>query len=66
MDGAVHLIMEALDRMDPPDDGTVFTMSDMGCADGGTSIDMVRDVLRDVRRPLPFPPHPDDLHRSAA
>lgn len=56
MDGAVHLIMEALERMDPPDDGSIFTMSDMGCADGGTSIDMVRDVLTEVRRRCPSRP----------
>lgn len=56
MDGAVHLIMEALDRMDPPNDGSIFTMSDMGCADGGTSIDMVRDVLTEVRRRCPSRP----------
>lgn len=56
MDGAVHLIMEALERMDPPDDGSIFTMSDMGCADGGTSIDMVRDVLSEVRRRCPSRP----------
>lgn len=56
MDGAEHLILEALDRMDPPDDGTIFTMSDMGCADGGTSIDMVRHVLTEVRRRCPSRP----------
>ena len=56
IEGATHLIMESLERMNPPDDGTLFTMSDMGCADGGTSISMVGEVLREVRRRAPSRP----------
>lgn len=53
MDNAAGLILDALDRMPPADDGSIFTMTDMGCADGGTSIDMVGRVLRDVRARCP-------------
>ncbi len=56
MDKAAGLILDALDRMDPPDDGSIFTMTDMGCADGGTSIDMVGTILKDVRRRCPSRP----------
>ena len=35
------------------DDGSLFTMVDMGCADGGTSIAMVGTVLKEVRRRAP-------------
>jgi hypothetical protein len=50
------LIMDAIDRMAPVDDGSVFTMADMGCADGGTSIDMVAKVLKHLRQRLPSRP----------
>jgi len=56
IDNATHLITDAIDRMDPPDDGSVFTMADMGCADGGTSVNMVGNVLRALRRRLPSRP----------
>ncbi|MGB0507506.1 MAG: hypothetical protein ACPGGK_15050 [Pikeienuella sp.] len=56
MDNAAGLILEALDRQPPADDGSVFTMTDMGCADGGTSIDMVRRVLGRVRVLCPSRP----------
>ncbi len=56
MDNAVGLIQDALERQPPADDGTVFTMTDMGCADGGTSIDMVGQILRDVRARCPSRP----------
>ena len=46
IDGATGLVPDALDRMAPGDDGTVFTMADTGCADGGTSLGMVGTVLR--------------------
>jgi len=56
IDRATHLILEAIERMDPADDGTPFTMSDMGCADGGTSVSMVGTVLKEVRRRVPSRP----------
>lgn len=56
MDNAVGLILDALDRQPPADDGSVFTMTDMGCADGGTSLDLVGRVLGDVRGRCPSRP----------
>ena len=56
IDRATHLILDAVERMDPADDGSTFTMSDMGCADGGTSVTMVGAVLREVRRRAPSRP----------
>lgn len=56
MDNAAGLILDAIDRQPPPDDGSVFRMTDMGCADGGTSIDMVGRVLGEVRSRCPSRP----------
>ena len=56
MDNAAGLILDAIDRRPPADDGSVFQMTDMGCADGGTSIDMVGRVLGEVRRRCPSRP----------
>ncbi|MCY4589495.1 MAG: SAM-dependent methyltransferase [Alphaproteobacteria bacterium] len=56
IDGATGLVLDALERMAPDDDGTVFTMADMGCADGGTSLGMVVTVLGELRRRLPSRP----------
>ena len=56
IEGATGLVLDALDRMAPGDDGTVFTMADMGCADGGTSLGMVVTVLGELRRRLPSRP----------
>lgn len=56
IDRATPLILDALDRMAPADDGSTFTMADMGCADGGTSIDMVRNVLARIREKVPSRP----------
>jgi len=56
MENAASLITDALDREPPADDGSVFTMSDMGCADGGTSLGMVGGVLGHVRKLAPSRP----------
>ncbi len=56
IDGATPMILQALDAMDLPDDGSVFTLSDMGCADGGTSLGMIGTVLRQVRARAPSRP----------
>ena len=56
IDGATGLVLDAITRMNPPDDGSEFTVADMGCADGGTSITMLGSVLRDLRRRLPSRP----------
>jgi len=52
IDAATPLVLEAVAAMDLAE-ADVFTMSDMGCADGGTSIDMVAEVLRRVREAHP-------------
>ena len=52
IDAATPLVLEAVSAMDLAG-AAVFTMSDMGCADGGTSIDMVAEVLRKVRQAHP-------------
>ena len=56
IDGALPLIQGAVEAMEIPDDGTVFAMADMGCADGGTSIDMIGNALRFVRDCAPSRP----------
>lgn len=54
--GATPLILDVVARMDPADDGSPFTMTDMGCADDGTSMAMVSRVLAEVRRRCPSRP----------
>ena len=56
MDNAAGLVLDALARMDPPDDGTVFRITDMGAADGGTSLDMWRRILTELRARCPSRP----------
>jgi hypothetical protein len=53
---AAPLIIEAITRMQLADDGTRLRVADMGCADGGTSIEMWREVLGQLRRDLPSRP----------
>jgi hypothetical protein len=57
IDGAAPLVLEAIRRMPDADVSSPFFMTDMGCADGGTSIGMVRQALAAVhdrwpRRPI--------------
>ena len=56
MDNASGMVLDALERMDLKDDGNVFRATDMGAADGGTSIDLWRVVLGDVRKRTPSRP----------
>jgi hypothetical protein len=51
IDGAAPLLLDALARI--PLDGSCFTMADFGCADGGTSLEMVARTLEAVRRQAP-------------
>lgn len=52
IDGAVPLVLDAIGAMSAGGRAP-FTMTDMGCADGGTSADMVRQALRAVRTRWP-------------
>ena len=49
MDNATQMVIDAVDRMDPSKRSGVFRATDMGAADGGTSLDMWRRVLANVR-----------------
>ncbi|MGI9349944.1 MAG: SAM-dependent methyltransferase [Rhizobiaceae bacterium] len=56
MDNAVSMVLDAVERMNLVDDGSVFRATDMGAADGGTSIDLWKVVLADVRKRVPSRP----------
>jgi hypothetical protein len=49
INGAAPLILAALDAMALETKAGCIRLSDMGCADGGTSLDMWREVLGHVR-----------------
>ena len=53
---ASPLILNAIARMRLADDGARLRVADMGCADGGTSIEMWRRVLGELRKSLPSRP----------
>jgi hypothetical protein len=57
IDSATPLVLDAIRRILDTDPSTPFTLTDMGCADGGTSLDMMGQVLAAVharwpRRPI--------------
>ena len=56
IDGGTPMILDALAGMVISDTVTPFTMADSGCADGGTSINMIGTVLREVRHRAPSRP----------
>lgn len=56
MDNAAGLVLDAVDRMAPADNGGVFRVTDMGAADGGTSLSMWTRVLAHVRAAVPSRP----------
>lgn len=49
MDNASGMVIDAVDRMNLSDNGAMFRVTDMGAADGGTSVDLWRKVLAHVR-----------------
>ncbi|MGA8259297.1 MAG: hypothetical protein WB783_03705 [Arenicellales bacterium] len=53
IDAATPLVLDAIDRMRLATQERPFVFSDMGCADGGTSLDMVRTAARKVRAAAP-------------
>ncbi len=56
MDNAAEMVLAAVDRMAPVDGPEVFRCTDMGAADGGTSMDMWRRVLAHIRAKCPSRP----------
>src|SRR5205814_575888 len=55
IDGAADLVLDAIGRIGLWDGGVV-RLADMGCADGGTSIDLWRRALKHVRAIVPASP----------
>lgn len=55
INNAAPLVMRAIESM-PVQSFTQFTLADMGCADGGTSLDMIGNVLAAVRGKAPDKP----------
>ena len=51
IDQATPLVCEAIDSMDLPAHG--FTLCDMGCADGATSLEMIAAAIETVRKRAP-------------
>ena len=56
IDAATPLVLDAIRRMPDTRASSTFTLTDMGCADGGTSIDMVRQATAAVRARWPHLP----------
>jgi hypothetical protein len=56
IDGATPLVLDAIRRIPDTDTANPFTLTDMGCADGGTSIEMVRQSTAAVRARWPRRP----------
>ena len=52
IDGAWPLVRDAIERI-PDRSGSAFTFSDMGTADGGTSLDMIGDAIAAIRERFP-------------
>lgn len=56
IDAAVPMIVAAVDRMALGQGAGAIRVADMGCADGGTSLDMWRQVLAHIRAAAPSRP----------
>jgi SAM-dependent methyltransferase len=56
IDAATPLVLQAIEAMDPAGGGGPFTMADMGCADGGTSLSMVKAAIAALRARAPERP----------
>lgn len=56
MDNAAGLVLDAVDRIEPEKQDGVFRVTDMGAADGGTSMGLWRRVLAHVRKRAPNRP----------
>lgn len=47
--GATPLVLDVIGRLPDPDGSIPFIVTDMGCADGGTSLDLMRQIITSVR-----------------
>lgn len=56
IDSATPMVLEAIRRLPDADTTTAFTFTDMGCADGGTSLEMVWRAITVVRTRWPHRP----------
>lgn len=56
IDAAASLVLDAAATLTLADDGKPITVADMGCADGGTSIEMIASVVRALRQRAPDRP----------
>src|SRR5581483_3771417 len=56
IDGATLLVLDAIHHLPEPAPTRPFTMTDMGCADGGTSFEMVRQAVGAARARWPQRP----------
>ncbi len=56
IDGATPLVLAAIHHLPETDPIRPFTMTDMGCADGGTSLEMVRQAVGAVHARWPQRP----------
>jgi hypothetical protein len=56
IDGATPLVLAAIHRLPEADPARPFTLTDMGCADGGTSLELVRQAVGAVRARWPRRP----------
>ncbi len=56
IDGAATLVLAAVDAIAPGEESRPFTLADMGCADGGTSLSMIAQALAALRQKLPSRP----------
>ncbi len=53
IDLATPRVLEAIQQLDLTRESERFTMADMGCADGGTSLNLIRCILREVQKLSP-------------
>ena len=56
IDNATPMVLDAANALPIPEDGRPITVADMGCADGGTSMEMIGRVVGALRRRAPGTP----------
>ena len=56
IDAVSPLVLQAIAALPADDSGSPFVLADIGCADGGTSLDMMRAALQALRQAAPERP----------